>query len=46
MITSLVNGCESIIPVVRPEDGRKLLEEALASVNHAKTIAWAGKEAG
>jgi 2-phosphosulfolactate phosphatase len=30
MITSLVNGCEFIMPVVEPEDGQKLLAQALA----------------
>lgn len=46
MITSLVNGCESIIPVVRPEDGRKLLEEALASGEPRQDYCLGGERGG
>ncbi|MGI6332465.1 MAG: 2-phosphosulfolactate phosphatase [Zhaonellaceae bacterium] len=46
MITSLVNGCETIIPVVRPEDGRKILEEALASGEPRQNYCLGGERGG
>jgi len=46
IITSLANGCETIIPVVRPEEGKKILEGALASGEPRQKYCLGGERGG
>lgn len=46
MITSLLNGCEVIIPVTQPEEGHEVLEEALDSGELREAYCLGGERGG